>query len=574
MQHNNNYLRYILWIVIILIIQVVSYTSTAAAKSFVALSAKATPTPTPTLTPTPIALNGGIVNAPWRSKHAQRLPGNLAATASMSMGGGSLYGACFGYTPTTETNKATWIASDTSLYPIYHNGVTPLAIIDRNETDGFSNLVNNDYYYLTFTGQYWDNSFKALLIGPDGSSRNMNADPDCFQFSYFFTSQDPDGVYRVEISTPQGSVRDSVTLNKLEYFDDYYQGPRFSVFDAASKRETTKFSLGDKVLIKYRRFEPNEQVTAGLYQLYNKIPVLLNSWVVKVNQRGELDQQLEIPFNAVPGDYIIYAGNDEDSELSVFAAIMNLLPEDAIQAVRFTLSRSGMSKQPVEDIIVAFFKGLNANRTHGWGQFDATYASIGKELQSSLSVQELYTNLLVVDGIGLEGLEIVTSGTSLVVETDLMMHLSSILSSSQRYGHVTWGLERTGNDWKIKSINASYDKPLTPLETTVAFYRALDWGVDTRNFTTAYSLLSQARKKVRSYDALKEIYADTTSVDLESIELVKETATAATVHVIVSTYDDIAGESTLTRYDVEYLLVKENGSWRLDEPKIKELSSD
>ena len=73
---------------------------------------------------------------------------------------------------------------------------------------------------------------------------------------------------------------------------------------------------------------------------------------------------------------------------------------------------------------------------------------------------------------------------------------------------------------------------------------------------------------------MKEIYADTTSVDLESIELVKETATAATVHVIVSTYDDIAGESTLTRYDVEYLLVKENGSWRLDEPKIKELSSD
>ncbi|MFZ4663482.1 MAG: hypothetical protein ACOYNY_41135 [Caldilineaceae bacterium] len=109
---------------------------------------------------------------------------------------------------------------------------------------------------------------------------------------------------------------------------------------------------------------------------------------------------------------------------------------------------------------------------------------------------------------------------------------------------------------------------LGPLDVTKAYYQALNQGASTGDFYTAYNLLSQNQRARRSYDSLKSNYLDITSTQVEEIVLLDEYETAATVHVIVRLE---FRNLRISRYDVTYHLVKEDGQWRLDRSSIKQL---
>lgn len=136
-----------------------------------------------------------------------------------------------------------------------------------------------------------------------------------------------------------------------------------------------------------------------------------------------------------------------------------------------------------------------------------------------------------------------------------------------------WTAEgEAGAYWLAPSAGEGAAPVTDPVSVARAYYAALDEGVRSDNMQSAYRLLSRARQARQSLAQLEGIYANVVSVTLEQIELVKRTATEATVHAIVTTRDRENDALFDYRYDITYFLVQENGAWKLDQSDNTQLS--
>ena len=108
-----------------------------------------------------------------------------------------------------------------------------------------------------------------------------------------------------------------------------------------------------------------------------------------------------------------------------------------------------------------------------------------------------------------------------------------------------------------------------PVEVAEAYYKALDIGVKSGDFSMAYALLSSRHRQNRSLEVLKKDYSDTKAIKIENIKPVFQSE-AITSTVYVSVILTLSNDQQ-QRYKGNYFLIFENHRWYMDTPDIEEV---
>ncbi|MFN8469694.1 MAG: hypothetical protein U0X20_29330 [Caldilineaceae bacterium] len=541
--------------------------------------ATSTRTPTRTLTPTitPTPTTTPIAKVSWRSTGSDRLPSRLSDTASIGPGGG---GGGWGYPWLCENvSDDVWIASANVLQPVYYNGEFTIDFITGNEEDFYAFIPE---YHIQYCGNSLDTNSWAYLVGPDGLQRPMTNYAEEKRFYYEFTDADPDGKYDVTIVTSNGTLTGQVLLQRKDYIHDVYSGPLVFLRDPNNGSEAVSFQPGQSIHLQFMRGQPRTQAVVGLYQLMGSglmgsELVLLNSWPVQFNRAGEYEMILEIPRDAVPGQYSIYL-TDSDKPIGEYINPVQpakdgpQMPIGGAAGYSFSLWKPEASISGPESVVASFYNSLNGAIK---GEDISTLEGfMSKQLLASGFLDQFLPKMSVVSSIGLEGVSLDNSTTDEASVQVRVLQLEEAVSGKQRsHLDVTWDLVYEDGGWKLDRV-AGYDEtPLSPVNVTLGFYHALGQALTTGDYHIAYSLLSRNRKQLRTYDGLKALYEHTISIEIESIELVDENETQATVHVVVGTSEWTKEALEHPRYDITYSLVKEDGTWHMDTPVIKQLGN-
>lgn len=132
----------------------------------------------------------------------------------------------------------------------------------------------------------------------------------------------------------------------------------------------------------------------------------------------------------------------------------------------------------------------------------------------------------------------------------------------------------TAENGRVKQVQRSIQiNPaiFTPVQTARAFYEAIDAGVLTGDYRPAYDLLSNARHAGGSFSSFEAGFVTTRAVKVELVELVSQDEENAQVHIVIIATDEIDGELSSVRYDINYQLIFEDERWRLDTARVDPL---
>lgn len=478
-----------------------------------------------------------------------------------------------------NVNEDAWLASASELHPVYYNGELTIDFLDGYDEDFYVYIPE---YHVQYCGDSWDTNTWAYLVGPDGLQRSMEVYADGKDISYAFSDTDPDGIYEATIVTASGTLTGQVSLQREDYLDYIYSGPIILLRDPHNQPEAVEFQPGQPIHVQFMRGQPLSQAVAGLYQVMGSrmatsFLVLLNSWPVQYNRTGEYELTLDIPPDAVPGEYMIFLTNNDalvQDYLGRFGSLETgpMLPRAGAAGYFFSLWKSDEAISAPESVVASFYRTLNEALV--MGEIGTLDTFVSQQLLANGFSEQFWLRMTAVSSIGLEGISLRNATTNAAsVQVNLLQVETAAGGRQRSHQEVTWDLVRENGEWKLDNVVGYDDTPLSPVDMTLAFYRALDAALTTRDYHFVYSLLSSNRKASRTYDSLKALYADTYDIEVESIELIDEQETQATVHVIVRTSDRVAQGSGTSRYDVIYGLVKENGSWRMDTPVIQQLGN-
>lgn len=128
-----------------------------------------------------------------------------------------------------------------------------------------------------------------------------------------------------------------------------------------------------------------------------------------------------------------------------------------------------------------------------------------------------------------------------------------------------WNWERYG--W----LHADYPHAYLsdePTHSVISFYLALD----DRNLPGAYGLLSTEAKASEPYQTWAAGFNTTLGVEVGSVLEIERAGSGATVTAQVRSHDNIDGYVIGRLWDVTWLVIKEDGSWRLDSATQEELN--
>src|SRR4029078_4622253 len=123
-----------------------------------------------------------------------------------------------------------------------------------------------------------------------------------------------------------------------------------STLDPQTQSEVVEFQPGQSILIHFTRGQPLTQAMLGFYQVMgsrfdlSQELVLLNSWRVQFNKSGEYEQVLEIPQDAVPGEYMIFLTNGDKTGKDYFVRMQvpengQVMPIDGYLASFFSVRK-------------------------------------------------------------------------------------------------------------------------------------------------------------------------------------------------------------------------------------------
>lgn len=107
-----------------------------------------------------------------------------------------------------------------------------------------------------------------------------------------------------------------------------------------------------------------------------------------------------------------------------------------------------------------------------------------------------------------------------------------------------------------------------PTLSVISFYLALD-GRDLRG---AYGLLGSEATASQSYQSWAAGFNTTLGVEVGSVLEIERTGNRATVSAQVRSYDNIDGYVIGRLWDVAWLVIREEGAWRLDSASQEQLS--
>jgi hypothetical protein len=107
-----------------------------------------------------------------------------------------------------------------------------------------------------------------------------------------------------------------------------------------------------------------------------------------------------------------------------------------------------------------------------------------------------------------------------------------------------------------------------PTHSVISFYLALD----DRDLPGAYGLLGSEARASQPYQSWAAGFNTTLGVEVGSVLEIDRTETSAGVTAQVRSYDNVDGYIIGRLWDVTWLLVREDGSWRLDSARQDELS--
>ncbi len=109
----------------------------------------------------------------------------------------------------------------------------------------------------------------------------------------------------------------------------------------------------------------------------------------------------------------------------------------------------------------------------------------------------------------------------------------------------------------------------TPLHALASFYLALG----DRDLSTAYSLLSPSVQAASRYEEWVSGFDTTMGVEVGAARVITQDETQATVAAQVQALDNVGGQVVVTLYDVEWLLIRMEGGWRLESGSAEPLDS-
>jgi hypothetical protein len=108
----------------------------------------------------------------------------------------------------------------------------------------------------------------------------------------------------------------------------------------------------------------------------------------------------------------------------------------------------------------------------------------------------------------------------------------------------------------------------SPVHTAISFYLALN----DRDLRAAYGLLGAEDKAAQPYREWAEAFHTTLGVEVGSVHEIEREGNKATVTAQVRSYDNFDGYIIGRLWDVTWLMVRENGTWRLDRATNEQLS--
>ena len=107
-----------------------------------------------------------------------------------------------------------------------------------------------------------------------------------------------------------------------------------------------------------------------------------------------------------------------------------------------------------------------------------------------------------------------------------------------------------------------------PMHSVISFYLALD----DRDLPSAYRLLGGEARASQPYQSWAAGFNTTLGVEVGSVHEIERTGTSATVTAQVRSYDNTDGYIIGRLWDVTWLVVREDGSWRLDSARQETLN--
>lgn len=111
----------------------------------------------------------------------------------------------------------------------------------------------------------------------------------------------------------------------------------------------------------------------------------------------------------------------------------------------------------------------------------------------------------------------------------------------------------------------------SPLAVAVAYFEAINQGVETGDFHPAYGLLSPDYQARKPYADFAGGFATTRWVEVNELELLEMApdANRARVRAVVTAIDDVNGREKRTVYEIDWRLIRVGDQWRLNSARVR-----
>jgi len=133
------------------------------------------------------------------------------------------------------------------------------------------------------------------------------------------------------------------------------------------------------------------------------------------------------------------------------------------------------------------------------------------------------------------------------------------------------GTDYVWNWERYRWLHADYPHPYLsddPTHIVISFYLALD----DRDLRGAYGLLGNETRESQPYQSWAAGFNTTLGVEVGSVLEIERTGSGATVTAQLRSYDNVDGYVIGSLWDVTWLVIREDGAWRLDSATQEELS--
>lgn len=413
-----------------------------------------------TTTSVPVPTSVPLQPASWRSRTSSRIPIRLQRTVYVGGGGGGLYDC-------SSENRFK------NLPPIWHidsEYITLTTYPDNNQP--------SRYFLIWSCRHNSGESIEAKLIWPDGSQTLLSnetentsstySDLSIYKTHHIFDRNMPDGKYLISIRDQHGSLTRSIRFTKNVHSGTYII---LSKNNTSSTDPQYIFEQGSTLNIRYSGYRGNEYVEVGLYGLNSDTErvhyMLLNSWNIQVDNLGSFQQNLQIPDDAVAGNYILAATGTQGLERKLAGSssepsMLKSSPSFTYFQKSFRVARrqDNSSPTPIPVIVLppletakSFYAALDEGIKTG--DFQTVYSLLSRERQAQRSYQELQSLYSDVQAVEVESIQLIESNVDQATVRAIVKLTSNDQGPSIAYYDVLYQIVLENSLWRMDSYEST-----------------------------------------------------------------------------------------------------------------------